>query len=134
MIRTAARFEADFPKPKAGDSGAGELANLLAKGLRVLNFPVLSVEDIEYGHIVNVRSGEYEYEIMAAFDFDDGRTWEVCCPPVLGSLARLRGKSEDKELTALVKAIASVLRSERSLRNIQWYPTPDDMSDPSPAP
>lgn len=134
MIRTAARFEGDFPKPKAGESGAGELAKMLAAGLRVLGFAVISVEDVEYAHLVNVRSGEYTYEILVAFDFEDGKTWEVCCPPVLGSLARLRGKSEDKELTALVRALASVLLSERSLRNVRWYPSPDDLSDPSPTP
>lgn len=134
MIRTAVRFEADFAKPKAGESGAGPLAQLLTNGLRVLKFVVISVEDLEYGHLVSVRSGEYDYEIMASFDFEDGKTWEVCCPPVLGSLARLRGKSEEKELTAVVRAIASVLRAERSLRNIRWYPTPDDLADASPTP
>jgi hypothetical protein len=134
VIRTAARLEADFPKPKSGESGAGPLAQLLANGLRVLKFTVISVEDVQYGHVVNVRSGEYDYEIMTAFDFEDGKTWEVCCPPVLGSLARLRGKSEEKELTAVVRAIASVLRAERSLRNVRWYATPDDLSDPSAGP
>jgi hypothetical protein len=133
MVRTAARFESTFAKPKSGESGAGELASMLAAGLRAKGFSPAPIEDQEYAHCFKCPSGEREYEVMVAFDFNDGRTWEVSCPPVLGWLARLRA-TEEREHSQLISAIDSVLHSDGRIADIRWYRSYGDKSDPSPSP
>ena len=107
---------------------------MLAAGIRAKGFSPSPIEDREYAHTFRCKSGEYDYEIMVAFDFVDGGTWEVSCPPTLGWIARLRGKSEEKELSALISAIASVLRSDARVKNVRWYQAYGDKSAPSPTP
>ena len=134
MVRTTARFESSFAKPKVGESGAGELAAMLAAGLKGKGFSPAPVEDQEYAHYFKCRSGEHEYEVMVAFDFNDGRTWEVSCPGVLGWLAKLRGRTEEDEHSALVSAIDSVLHSSSRITDVRWYRSYGDKSNPSPIP
>ena len=134
MFRSAARFESDFRKPKQGESGAGELASMLISGLRHHGFSPSPAKDEEYAHSLTCRSGKYSYEVLVAFDFVDRETWEVSCPPVLGWFAKLRGETEEKEHSALVSAIASVLTTDARIRNVRWYKSYGDRSDPSPTP
>jgi hypothetical protein len=133
-MRTAVRFEADFPKPKSGESGAGEVASMLIAGLRGNGFSPSPAQDEEYAHSFVCPSGKYSYSVMVAFDFVDNATWEVSCPPALGRFAKLRGQSEEKEHSALVSAIASVLSADPRIRNVRWYKSYGDKSDQSPQP
>ena len=134
MIRTSARFESTLRRPQEGASGAGELAALLVAGIRAKGFSPSPIKDQEYAHTFRCKSGEYDYEVMVAFDFADGGTWEISCPPALGWFATLRGKSEERELSALISAIASVLHSEARVKNVRWYQAYGDKSAPSPTP
>jgi hypothetical protein len=133
--RTYLRFEADYPTPKAGQSGAGPVASTLIAGLRAKGFTPSEPEDQEYAHSFRCPSGRFNYEIMVAFDFvDGGRTWEVSCPPSLGFFSRLFGQNEDKELSALIKAIHETMTSEGHAQRLQWYPRYGDKSNGSPVP
>jgi hypothetical protein len=122
-IHTYLRFKADYPSPKPGESGAGEVASTLAAGLRTKGFSPSEPKDQEYAHFVRCSSGPHEYEIMLAFDFVEGHTWEISCPPVLGFLSRLFGKTEEKELSALAMAIHDTMRSNPRVNEMCWHPS-----------
>src|ERR1051326_5569826 len=87
--RTYLRFKADYSPPPPGQSGAGEVAKSLVAGLRSKGFAPSEPTDQEYAHFVRCPSGSHDYEIMVAFDFVDGQTWEVSCPRALGFFSRL---------------------------------------------
>jgi len=107
---------------------------MLVAGLHARGYSPSPVRDQEYAHTFRCRSGEYDYEVMVAFDFVDGKTWEVSCPPSLGWLARPKGKSEEEELSALVSAIASVLHSDARVKDVRWHASHGDRSEPSRTP
>ncbi len=133
-MRTYLRFKADYPIPAAGESGAGQIAASLVAGLRTRGFAPSEPADRQFAHFFRCASGPREYEVMAAFDFVDAHTWEVSCPRLLGSLSRLFGKTEDKELSSLLRAIHETIRSDSHVKEIQWYPRYGDKSHGSPTP
>ena len=47
--------------------------------------------------------------------------WEISCPRTLGALARFRGKSEDVELQAVVKALGEILQAGETITDIKWF-------------
>jgi hypothetical protein len=71
---------------------------------------------------------------MVAFDFVEGHTWEVSCPPVLGFFSRLFGKTEEKELFSLIGAIHAAMQSNPRVKEMLWYPSCGDKSNGSPDP
>ena len=129
QTRTYLRFKADYPSPPPGASGAGEVAKSLVAELRAKGFAPSEPKDQEYAHFVRCPSGPHDYEIMIAFDFVDGQTWEVSCPRALGFFSRLFGKSEETELSALVKAIDAAMKSNSHVREMRWYPSYGDKSN-----
>src|SRR5438270_509469 len=133
-IRTYLRFKADYTSPEPGQSGAGEMASALTAGLRARGFSASEPEDQEYAHFFRCTSGPREYEVMAAFDFVEGQTWEVSCKPVLGFFSRLFGKTEEKELSALIMAIHETMRSNPRVQEMHWYPSYGVKSNGSPSP
>jgi hypothetical protein len=133
-IRTYLRFKADYPVPESGQSGAGEIAANLAAGLRARGFSPSEPEDQEFAHFFRCRSGSRDYEIMVAFDFVEGRSWEVNCPPTLGFFPRLFGKTENKELSSLVDAIHGVMQSNPRVKDMVWYASAGDKSNGSADP
>jgi hypothetical protein len=134
QTRTYLRFKADYPTPQPGQSGAGEVAAALAAGLRAKGFSPSAPKDQEFAHFLRCASGPHEYEIMVAFDFVDGHTWEVSCPPVLGFFSRLRGKTEEKELSPLIKAVHETMQSNSHVKEMEWYPSYGDKSHGSSHP
>jgi hypothetical protein len=134
MITTYARLDASLEKPQAGESGAGELAGILFEGLRARGFEATAPTHGQYAHFLHCKSGDYEYEIMVAFDFVDGKTWEISCPPRLGLLAKLFGKSERQELGALITAVHDILQSDSRVTSIKWNERYGDRSYDSPNP
>ena len=132
--RTYLRFEADYPTPERGQSGAGNVAAGIADGLRARGFNPSEPRDQEYAHFFRCPSSSYEYEIMVSFDFVDGRTWEVSCPPVLGLFSRLFGKNEDRELSVLIEAIHATVRSDPRVKDMKWYASYGDKSNGSSKP
>jgi hypothetical protein len=133
-IRTYLRFKADYPIPQPGQSGAGEITTALAAGLRARGFASSEPEDQEFAHFFRCRSGSREYEIMAAFDFVEGDSWEVNCPPTLGFFPRLLGKTEEKELSSLIGAIHAVMQSNSRVKEMLWYTSSGGKSNGSPDP
>jgi len=134
MICTYLRFRADYSKPKPGQSGAGEVASSLATGLRLKGFNPSAPEDQEYAHFFRCKSGHHLYEVMVAFDFVDGESWEVSYLPVLSFFARLLSKIDVNELSALSLAIHETMRSNSHVKDMQWYPKYGDTANGSPNP
>jgi len=134
MITTYVRLDATLPKPEPGESGAGELAGILFEGLCAHGFKPTPPTDCEYAHFLRCKSGDCEYEIMVAFDFVDGKTWEISCPSRLGLLAKLFGKSERQELGALITAIHDILQSDSRVTSIKWNAGYGDRSYDFPNP
>jgi hypothetical protein len=131
MVSTYLRFQADYPTPEPGASGAGEVASFLVAELRAKGFNPSDPEDQEFAHMVRCKSGQYEYEIMIAFDFVDGHTWEISCPQVLGFLSHLFGKTDEKELSTLIEAIHGTMQSNPHVKEMHWHPSYGDKSHDS---
>ena len=132
--RTYLRFKADYPIPQPGQSGAGDVAALLVAGLRAQGFDPSDPEDREFAHFLTCPSGPGKYEIMVAFDFVDGQTWEISCPRTTGALSRLFGKGEETELSALINAIHVAISSDSRVKEMSWYPAYGDKRNGSPNP
>jgi hypothetical protein len=131
QIRTYLRFKADYLPPEPGKSGAGEIATSLAAGLRAKGFSPSEPKDEEFAHYFRCPCGGREYEIMTAFDFMDGHTWEVSCPPRLGFFSRLLGRTEEKELSTLIMAIHDTIHANPHVKEMHWYPAYGDESNGS---
>jgi hypothetical protein len=71
---------------------------------------------------------------MVAFDFVDGSAWEISCPPVFGFFSRLLGRNEDKELSALIKALHETMEINSRVKEMHWHPSYADKSCDSPRP
>jgi len=134
QTRTYLRFKADYPIPQPGQSGGEAVAAALVAGLRAKGFNPSEPEDQEFAHFLRCPSGRHEYEIMTAFDFVDGQTWEISCPRKLGFLSRFFGQSEEVELTALVNAIHAVISSDPRVKELCWYPSYRNQTNGSPNP
>ena len=132
--RTYLRFKADYPTPQPGQSGAGDLARSIVAALRAEGFKPSEPEDQEFAHFVRCPSGSREYEIMMAFDFVDGQTWEISCPRTLGFLSRLFGAGEEPELSALINAIHTTISSDSRVKAMSWYPSYGDKRNGSSNP
>lgn len=132
--RTYLRFKADYPTPQPGQSGAGKVATLLVASLRAQGFNPSEPEDREFAYFLTCPSGPAEYEIMVAFDFVVGQTWEISCPRTMGALSRLFGKGEETELSALINAIHVALSSDPRAKDMSWYPSYGDQRNASPNP
>jgi hypothetical protein len=134
QARTYLRFKADYATPQPGQSGAADVAASLIAGLRAKGFSPSEPKDQEFAHFFRCSSGAHKYEIMVAFDFVDGQTWEVSCPPVLGVFSRLFGKTEETELSALIAAIHATMKSNSHVKEMYWYPSYGDKSNSSSNP
>jgi hypothetical protein len=110
------------------------VAALLVAGLRAQAFNPSKPEDQEFAHLVQCPSGPREYEIMVAFDFVDGETWEISCPPTIGFLSRLFGQTEEAELSTLLNAIHSTINSDSRVKEMAWYPSYGDKRNGSANP
>ena len=132
MIYTCLTFRADYPKPEPGQSGAGDVAEDLVVGLRAMGFNPSDPEDQVFVHFVYCSSGEHRYEIMIAFDFVGEALWEISCPRRFGFFAKLFGKREDKELSALIQAIHRVVEKNPKVKEMRWHPKYGDKSYSSP--
>jgi len=121
-MHTYMRAEASYPFPDGGVSGCGCFAEAIVAGLRVRGFHAADPEDVEFAHLIKCSSGQVRYEIMIGFDHDDQRTWEVSCPPTLGFLARLFGRSEDRELGDLLRAVHDTVLKDERVAKVRWHP------------
>lgn len=136
MITTYVRLDTTLQKPATdgSSSGAGELADIVYKGLTALGFQPTTPTDDEFAHFLRCKSGNYEYEIMIAFDFVDEKTWEISCSTNLGFIAKLFGKSEQQELGSLINAISQILQSDARVISMKWNPRFGDRSHDLPSP
>lgn len=136
MITTYVRLDTTLQKPTAAgcSSGAGELADIVYKGLTALGFEPTTPTDDEFAHFLRCKSGKYEYEIMVAFDFVDQKTWEISCSTNLRFIAKLFGKSEQQELGSLINALFQTLLSDARVISMKWNPRYGNRSHDSATP
>jgi len=120
-IRTYLRVKTDYPIPEAGQSGGEEIAPFLANALRETGFNASEAENGEFAYFIRCPSGQRVYEIMIGYNFGGGSTWEISCPPILGSFSRLMGKSEDNDLLPVITAIDRAMRSNTHVQEMFWY-------------
>ena len=131
-IRTAAALLGDFDPAFPDERGLGpeddrvpgrDLAELVAAGLREQGLGVDGPSCDEPFFVVSCRSGEVRYQVLCGLLEPKERdsVWIVECPRTLGWWARLRGRSEEAELTRVVTALHEVFTASPRVRQVRWF-------------
>ncbi len=120
-------FDASFPDLKDVKKGEDRipgrsLAELVAQGLRKHDLPADDPLNEEPFFVVHCRSGKIEYKILCyLLESQEVPAWVVECPRTMGLIAKWRGKSEEKELSAVVMAIHETLRNDSRVYEMRWF-------------
>jgi hypothetical protein len=128
VVAIRASFDPKFPDlnslPKGQDRLPGrELGDLVVRGLRKHGFQVSDLECEEPLFVTRCRSGDGEYKILCYVYTPDpvDPVWVVECPPTIGFLGKLMGKSDDRQIGPIVEAIHDTLRIDSHIRETRWF-------------
>jgi hypothetical protein len=91
--------------------------------LPALGVKILKEEDVEYAHELQCQVGARVYKVCVSYDWVEGGWWEVFWAPTLSFFQRLRGQSEEQDLSRLASAVCEALNSLPGIQERRWYPS-----------
>jgi hypothetical protein len=123
-----ANFDTKFPDltglPKGKDRLPGrEFGDFVVEGLRKRGFQASDNQCEEPFFVTWCRSGDWEYKVFCYLYTPDEASpvWVVECPATIGFWGKLTGKSEERELSAVLAAIDDTLKSDARVKETRWF-------------
>lgn len=123
MLRTHVSFESQLGITVDG-AAAAALASRLIAALQARGIAVAAVQALDYAQEFEVRQGERAFHSMLGPANDGIRQWLWFADSTLGAIAKLIGRRDESEHTAVLQAMHDVLR-ELSMQSIRWYEPAD---------
>ena len=122
-MRTHVSFESK-PGTAVDVADATALAPRLTEGLQRRGLGVTEIRALDYAQEFELRQGARTFYSMLGTVNDDVRQWLWFADSTLGGLARLVGRHDEAEHTAVLQGMHAVL-GELGMQSIRWYEAAD---------
>ena len=119
MRRTHVSFESQ-PGATVDMAAAAALASRLTTALQGQGVAASAIRPLDYAQEFELRHGERTFYSMLGPANDEIRQWLWFADSTLGAWAKLLGRRDEAEHTAVLQAMDVVLR-ELGMQSVRWY-------------